>query len=1117
MVDLPHVPRRIATTEAPKSSLSRGDITAPYTALAQGLTDAGQALTDIAVAHAEDAGAQSVQVDAEGKVTVARVPVVGAAAAPYERAVRTGAVAAADTNADRALIDLREQFRGDPDGFQKAATAFREKTISDFSGVGPAAQAALKRQMDNRITQTYSGLLHEHQQHSLRRANEAIDARILTMGNEMETLARRNGIGPEFEQRFTDIRTLLDEKVRNPLLSYPKEKADAYMDTLTTRVQGAAVHEQMERVYRERGFEAARDYLKSSTRELDGRVKQIDQIERAGLAWLRSEEAGFRGERDIVSREWAAAKPQVATLPRDSLMAIRDQAISVGNMRVAQDVDAHMHALDHLAVVRNLPPGERAFVAVTGTLPQNLTPAQRDVQGVIEAEARRQGVDPGIAVATAWRESRFNPQAAPPQRPGGPILTARGVFQLIGPNQQRFGITADSPVEDQVRAGVTMLKETTDSLRTSLGREPTAAEVYMGHFQGAGAAAAIIRANPDASIKGVLDGVKPNFRGPNGETWGDTVIKANPFLGQLGTVGAFRDWAGRAMGTQERTDLTETRGGLLALGMVKREMAREIGTEITNLRQTIAREEFPPVADVIALGEKVHAIGTPEQQREVAELVAIAKVGQQFQSLPAPQRQQLVSEADAELRDGAPRFDARLRSALRKADQDITAAYQKDPYGAYYRFGRGEAAQPTPAVDFAQPEMAGQIIALRVKQQAVIREEQNIGPFSVLRPAEVESMRGLLASGDAKATAGAFAALNQLPDDVLAATLKDDKVKAGIAGAIHTTDPAKYNAVMSSLDAMYARDPIGFTTRFGSETWKSLADWQAKLRYLTPEQLAEERRKALDPQQAEQQKRNRTEGQALARKHSVDDVVAAIGTASGVTPGFIATNVTGSQGLPPVDQGTRDALMGDYETMFEERYAATRDKDVAHKQAGEYLRTKWGRSEVSGGRLMLRAPETVYPAINGDHKWMAPQLEAAITEQLGVGRATLGTNVLGGGVGMAGATPAPLPALKSNWDYVLVTDRKTETDALRYDKALPVAGGNRAPSYQVMIRDNRRQTPQWEPLRDGQGRAFRFSFDPSQSQEAAREGFTATRARDAELRAARDARGGRVRAPIPEQ
>ncbi len=1116
MVDLPKVPRRLATTEAPKSSLSAADIRAPYAALAQGLNDAGGALTEIAVAHAEDAGAQSVQVDAEGKVTVSRAPVVGAAAAPYERAIRVGAVAGADARADRALIDMREQFRGDPDGFQKAAAAFRDKTVAEFN-VGPAAQAALQRQIDNRITQTYSGLLYEHQSTGLRRANESIEARILTMGNEMETLARRNGIGPEFEDRFNNVRTLLNEKVNNPLLAYPKEKADAYMDALTTRVQGAAIHEQMERVYRERGFEAARDYLKSSVRDLDGKVKQLDQIERTGLAWLRSEEAGFRGERDMVSREWAAAKPQIATLPRDSLMAIRDAAAAVGNHRVAQDVDAHLYALDHLSAIRQMPAGERAAVAVTGTMPQNMTPMQRDVQSVIEAEARRQGVDPRVATAIGWRESSFNPNAAPPQKPGGPTLTARGVFQLIGPNQQRFGITADSPVQDQVSAGITMIKETTDQLRTSLGREPSAAEVYMGHFQGAGTAVAIIRANPDVPLKTVLDQAKPNFRGPNGETWGDTVIKSNPFLGQLGTVGAFRDWAGRAMGDQQRTDLTETRGGLLALRMVNREMGREITAEITNLRQTISREEFPPVADVIALGEKVHAIGTPEQQREVNELVAIAKVGQQFMSLPAPQRQQLVSEADAELRGGAARFDARLRSALRKADEDITKAYKTDPYGAYYRFSRSEAAQPTPAVDFAQPEMAGQILALRMKQQAVIREEQSIGPFSALRPAEVEAMRGVLASGDAKATAGVFAALNQLPDDVLAATLRDPNVKSGITGAIHTTDPGKFNAVMSALDIWHARDPIEFPKRFGDEAWHSLKDWQANLRYLSPEQLAEERRKALDPQAAEQRKRNLVEGQKIARTYTVEQVVAGIGAAWSVTPGFIATNITRSQGLPPVDSGTRDALMGDYETMFERRYAATRNKDQAHEQAVEALRTKWSRSEVNGGQLMLRPPESVYPAIGGDHKWMTPQIERELTAQLGVGRSTIGTNVLGGAVGMVGAVPVPLPVLKSNWDYVLVSDRMTETGAQRYDKALPPGEDNRPPSYQVMIRDNRKQRPQWEPLRDGQGQSFRFSFDPNPDQERARREFEATRARDTELRTAREARGGRVRAPIPEQ
>jgi hypothetical protein len=1021
---------------------------------------------------AEDAAAKAVTVDADGNLNVEKPPLVGKAAGVFDRAVRVSAAAKADALMDQDLIRMRDQFRTDPDAFLAAANEYKTQKIAQYGeAAGPQVGEILSRQADQRITQTFSGLLNENQHLQVKRAGEAVNARIETLGDDMESLARKNGIGPEFAQRFADVKTLIDEKVKNPLFAYPQEKADAFLDSLTTRVNGAAILESTERVYNAQGFEAARDHLRGAVKDLDGKVKSLDKIEGAGMKFLRSEEAGMRGDRMLSSQEWSAARPQAATLPRETLYDMRDRAAAVGNHRVASDIDAHIASLNYLSDFRALPPGDRASVAVTGVLPVNMKPQQREVQGLIETEARAQGVDPQLAAAVGWRESKFDPTAA------AATSTARGPFQLTEANRQRAGLGPNATTQDEVRAGVANLKETIGTLRDSLGREPTPAEVYIGHFQGAGAATAIIRADPNADLKTVLDAARPDFRGKAGETWGDTVLKANPFLKQYPTVGSFKQWAGRAMGDENGLDLTQTRGGLLALQTMKRDMAKDLATEITSLKTTVGKEEFPPLDQAMALGEKVYAIGTPDQQREVSELVAISKVGQQFMTLPKAQREQMISEADADLKSGAPRFDARLRDALKKTDSDITTAFKTDPYGAFYRYSKTEAARPTPAIDFADPSVTSDIMGLRVKQQSVMRAEQGIGPASILRPGEQEAFRSTLAQGDAKATAGALATLNQLPDDILAATTSNDVVKAGIIGATRSPDQGKFNAVMSTLDNWYARDPVAFKARFGDEAWNTLKSWQSTLRYVDGKTLAEDRTKAIDPQLAEQRAVNMKEGQKFAREHSIDDVVKGFDTSWGITPGFIA-RATGSQPLPPVDRDTRDQLMGDYETLYERRYAETRDKDTAHAQAIEGLKTKWARSDVNGGRLMLRAPELVYPAVNDSHDWMKAQIEHDLTQVLGPKDAGP-TNTLSG----------DYQELRS-WEYTIVSDRKTEEKAQRYDRALPVSETNLSPSYLVMVKDNRKQTPQWDVLRAGNGEPYRMSFDPTIDQEKARADFT---------------------------
>lgn len=1116
MVDLPKVPNRIVTAEAPSSTLTRADLMSPYGSMVEAMGEVSKGLSEFAEARAPDAAAQAVRnvvTNPDGTMSVQRtaIPMVGAAGKSYEQHIRVGAVANADSQSDQKLLELREAARGDPAAFLASAKAFRDQHVANWANViGDAGQQALGRQIDNRTNTIYGSLLAEHQHKEITRADHAIVAQITTMADEMESLARRGGIGPDYEDRLGNIRMLLEQRVRAPNSTYSAEQANAFMDALNTRVQGAAIHEQMERVYRAHGFEAAREYLRTSTAALDGKVKQLATIERTGLAWLRAEEQQFRGERDAISREWATAKPQVSTLPRDSLIAMRDQAAAVGNTRVASDITAHLSALDHLTVIRQLPPSDRTFVAVTGVMPQNLSVPQREVVGAIEQEARRQGVDPSVATAIAWRESRLNPAASP-----GQGQSALGIFQLQRPNRQRLGVGDDAPVADQVRAGVTFIKETTDQLTAALGRAPTPAEIYIGHFQGVGAAAAIIRAAPDADLKTLLDQARPQWRGPQGQTWGEAVLTANPVLRNIRTAGEFRQWAERGMGSAGGTDLTETRGGLLALRLIKQDMAKELADDLKSLRERVNREEVPDAQEVAALAERAAALGTEMQKREAAELVAISRAGQQFAQLPAARRAEVLGQIEGEMRDGAARFDARLRATLRKTDRDITEAYRTDPYGAAYRFSRNEALPALPAINWGNPNEAHANLIERTRQQGIIRAEQGIGPFSALRPAEAESLRGVLASGDARAVAGVFDVLNRLPDDILAATLRDDKVKAGIANAIHTTDPAKYNAVMGALNSWYTRDPISFSNRFGPDAWNALKSWQSNHRYMTPEALAEELRTQRDPQAAEQRKHNMQVAQTLARQKTPDQVVADIGTGWLLTPGIITRNVSGSEAHVPVDGATRDALMGDYESAFERRYAETRDAATAHQQTIELLRTKWARSDVNGGRLMLRAPEQVYPAIDGGHAWMRPQIEAAIAQQTGVARSggqpTLDDVIRGGGLmGPIAGIPAGIARARTraNWDYTLIPDRRTDQEAGGFDPSLPVGEGNRAPSYLVMWRDNRTANPQWMPLRGGDNQMLRFSFDPAAPTAAAREAFGTRRTNVLDFQKAQGAAAG---------
>lgn len=1104
MVDLPKVSRRLVTTEAPQSGLSARDIAAPYAAFAEAAREGSTALESVAESGVEDAAARAVTIGADGEIAIDRtaIPMVGKVGRAYERHIRTGALAAADGAADRALIELRHETAGDPAAFRAAAEKYRDDQVASISGlVGESGGAALRRQIESRSNTIYGGVLAEHQRKALQTATNSIDARLATISDEMETLARRNGVATEdgmpsadYSTRLENVRALLDEKVSNPLSTYSRDQADRFLDGLQTRVQGAAINEQMERIYHERGFEAAREYLRTSVRSMDGKLKNLHQIERAGLAWLKTEDSSFKSERDAISRDWTVLRPQVAER-RDVALQMRDHAIAVGNHRVARDIDMHLSAVDHLAGINALPARERAFVYSTGAMPTELAPAQREVLATVEAEAARQGVDPRLAAAIAWKESRLGANQA------ATTSTARGVFQLLDENRRRLGIAADAPTADQVRAGVQLVKETTDQLRTVLGREPTPGEIYLGHFQGTPAATAILQAEPGADLKATLDAVRPNFRGRNGETWGEAVFKANPFMANLGTAGALKEWAARAMGGEGRIDLSETPGGRLALNMMRSDLRRSIGPQLATMRAAIGREEFPDVGQVTDLAETVKAVGTPDQQQEAAELVAIARVGKQFSSMSAPQRQQLLAEINAELQAGTTRFDSKLRAALVKSDQDITAAFRARPYSSFARFGEGEAARATPAIDWKDPNLAAGIIDIRVRQEPIIRDQQGLGPLSALEPAETEALRGVLASGDAKAVGNVFAVMGRLPDHMLNATLADDKVKSAIVSASQAADPAVYSTTMASLDTLYARNPVAFRQTFNDDTWNALATWQSSFRYMTPEQIGRERQRALDPGVMELRKKNQQTAATEARTKNSESIVAEVGSGYWFG-GLIQRDITAPV-APPADPITRDSLMADYADVYSRRFAETLDRQGSHQQAIESLKTKWATSAVNGHRLMLRPPEQLYPTIDGDHDWMKPQLEAAIATRMGglpSRRPVLSTVLEARRAGETIPVPLPLPGLpgmlrvstRQDFEYALVSDRVTEQEAQSYNRSQPASARNRAPSYQVIIRDNRRATPRWEPM-DG-----RFAFDPDPPRDAWRGSFIDRRQRRAE-------------------
>ena len=139
-----------------------------------------------------------------------------------------------------------------------------------------------------------------------------------------------------------------------------------------------------------------------------------------------------------------------------------------------------------------------------------------DVHDAIVQAARAGGINPALALATADRESSFNPNA-------GGTGTIKGLFQMTGGNRARYGQADDADAAAQADAYVRLTNDNRQTMRDRLGREPTDAETYLGHYWGAGRAATMLGMDPQTPVNLVFT---------------PRELATNPGLARAGTVGA---------------------------------------------------------------------------------------------------------------------------------------------------------------------------------------------------------------------------------------------------------------------------------------------------------------------------------------------------------------------------------------------------------------------------------------------------------------------------------------------------------------------------------------------------------------------------------------------------
>jgi soluble lytic murein transglycosylase-like protein len=133
----------------------------------------------------------------------------------------------------------------------------------------------------------------------------------------------------------------------------------------------------------------------------------------------------------------------------------------------------------------------------------------RSVPSFLATAGDPYGVSSDYLTRVAHIESRFDPNAS---NPSG----AKGLFQFVPSTARQYALSNPYDPVASADAAARLAADNRASLRSSLGREPTDAELYLAHQQGAGGAAKLL-ANPDARAGDLVGdkAVRSNGGNPN--------------------------------------------------------------------------------------------------------------------------------------------------------------------------------------------------------------------------------------------------------------------------------------------------------------------------------------------------------------------------------------------------------------------------------------------------------------------------------------------------------------------------------------------------------------------------------------------------------------------------
>ena len=200
-----------------------------------------------------------------------------------------------------------------------------------------------------------------------------------------------------------------------------------------------------------------------------------------------------------------------------------------------------------------------------------------------------------------------------------------------------------------------------------------------------------------------------------------------------------------------------------------------------------------------------------------------------------------------------------------------------------------------------------------------------------------------------------------------------DAAKAQLLSGIYSPDPNRRDRAFAIMDGLDRQNSAAYTQAFTQTQRERVDIYQALKPLVSADVLAEEMNPMASSQQTKLREERRSEGQTIAGKIQDNEILGA----------FDETWLWGGVPSPPSDGLMQTALRSDFEAAFASAYARVPTEDAAKTLAFEWLKNKWGPTDVGtgGNVLMSFPPERYYPRVDGNYDWMDDQLETEVLRQ----------------------------------------------------------------------------------------------------------------------------------------